>query len=95
MTEFRDDEDTHTEVTTESWGSRIGSSLGGIVVGILLIIASFPTLFWNEGRAVKTAQSLEEGGGAVVSVAVDRVDPQNEGKPLPIRCLEFPATPSS
>jgi hypothetical protein len=80
MTEFRGDEDTHTEVTTESWGSRIGSSLGGIVFGILLIIASFPTLFWNEGRAVKTAQSLEEGGGAVVSVAVDRVDPQNEGK---------------
>ena len=35
---------------------------------------------WNEGRAVRTAESLEEGAGAVVSVPADAVDPGNEGK---------------
>ena len=80
MTEDRNDEDTHTEVTTESWGDRIVSSLGGIIIGIILILVSLGVLWWNEGRAVKTARSLEEGGGAVVSVAADKVDAQNEGK---------------
>jgi hypothetical protein len=36
-------------------------------------------LFWNEGRAVRTARSLAEGEKAVVSVGADRVDPAHEG----------------
>jgi hypothetical protein len=37
-------------------------------------------LFWNEGRAVQTAQSLAEGAGAVVDVSSDSVDPANDGR---------------
>ncbi|HEY6321244.1 MAG TPA: TMEM43 family protein, partial [Thermoanaerobaculia bacterium] len=51
-----------------------------MLVGLLFFVVSFPLLFWNEARAVKTARSLSEGAGAVVSVAADRVDPGNEGK---------------
>ncbi|HAQ02119.1 MAG: hypothetical protein UV82_C0011G0093 [Candidatus Magasanikbacteria bacterium GW2011_GWD2_43_18] len=42
--------DQYTEVTKKSWGSRLGGSIGGIFFGILLFLASFAVLFWNEGR---------------------------------------------
>ena len=57
--------DSFTEVTHQSWGSRLGGAFKGIVFGIILFIVSFPLLFWNEGRAVKRHKTLEEGGGAV------------------------------
>jgi hypothetical protein len=73
-------EDSYTEVTSESWFSRIGGAFKGILLGLVLFIAAFPLLFWNEGRAVKTYKTLQEGGGAVISVPADKVDPANEGK---------------
>lgn len=72
--------DEYTEVTTQSWGSRIGGSFKGILVGVLMVVAAFVVLFWNEGRAVQTAKSLKEGAGAVVSVQAQTVDPANNGK---------------
>ncbi|KKS71718.1 MAG: hypothetical protein UV42_C0021G0013, partial [Candidatus Magasanikbacteria bacterium GW2011_GWE2_42_7] len=42
--------DQYTEVTKKSWGSRLGGSIGGIFFGILLFLAAFAVLFWNEGR---------------------------------------------
>ena len=78
-TEGNEDQEEPTEVSVENWSSRVGSSLVGIVFGVILVLASFVLLWWNEGRAVKTAQSLEEGGGAVVAVTADKVDPGNNG----------------
>lgn len=75
-------DDSYTEVTSQGWGSRIMESIKGVLVGGLFFVGSFPLLFWNEGRAVKTARSLEEGAGAVMSVPADRVDPGNQGKLL-------------
>jgi len=72
--------DSFTEVTTQSWGSRLKDSLFGIIFGLILIVGSVILLFWNEGRAVKRAQALEEGASAVVSVSSNEVDPVNEGK---------------
>lgn len=72
--------DSFTEVTSESWLGRIGGAIKGILFGLLLFLVAFPLLFWNEGRSVKTYKTLKEGGGAVVSVASDKVDPANEGK---------------
>ena len=69
------------EVTTESWGSRLGSSFKGVLTGGVLFIAAIPLLFWNEGRAVKTAKALEEGEAACVSLpSPDSIDPKYEGK---------------
>src|SRR5688572_9889170 len=51
-----------------------------VVFGVLMMTVAFPLLFWNEGRAVHTAQSLEEGRGAVVSTSSEKVDPALEGK---------------
>jgi hypothetical protein len=72
--------DSFTETTSVSWFGRIGRSIGGVVIGLLLIIAMIVLLFWNEGRAVTTARSLAEGASAVVSVDANAVDPGNEGR---------------
>ncbi|MGB5686558.1 MAG: TMEM43 family protein [Candidatus Electrothrix sp.] len=73
-------DDSFTEVTNQSWFSRIGGAIKGIIFGFILFIIAFPLLFWNEGRAVKTYKTLKEGGGAVISVLADQVDANNEGK---------------
>lgn len=72
--------DQVTITTSESWFSRLKSSIGGVLFGVLLVIASFPVLWINEGRAVKTAKGLQEGAAAVVSVDSATVDPANEGR---------------
>jgi len=69
-----------TEVTSKSWLSRIMDSIKSVLIGIVLFLASFVVLFWNEGRAVTTARSLEEGAKAVVSVDAQSVLPENDGK---------------
>ena len=70
-----------TETETISWGSRLGSSFKGMLVGIALFIVGFPVLFWNEGNSVKTAKALDEGEGACVSVeSIAKVDPEMEGQ---------------
>lgn len=71
---------TTTEVTNESCVSRLWNSIIGVGIGIILFLIAFPVLFWNEGRAVKTARGLAAGKSQVVSVSADKLDPANEGK---------------
>ena len=72
--------DAFTQVTSTSWIARLGKSILGVLIGIVLIIAAIVLLFWNEGRAVTTARSLAEGSRAVVEVGSASVDPANDGK---------------
>jgi len=72
--------DSIREVTSVSWFGRLTRSAGGIVFGLLLLVAMVIGLFWNEGRAVTTARSLEEGAGLVETVPSDRIDPAYEGR---------------
>ena len=74
--------DRVTEVTTTSWLQRLGQAIIGVLIGIAVVIGSAVLLFWNEGRAIKTAQGLTEGAGVVRSVSADRIDPDNDGKLL-------------
>lgn len=73
-------ENSFTEISTESWFSRIGSALKGILFGLLLFGVSFFLLFWNEGRTVERTQTLNEGSGAVVSISPLSIMPQNNDK---------------
>jgi hypothetical protein len=66
--------------SNSSWFSRLGKAFTGIVVGIILIIVGVALLFWNEGRAVKTYNTLKEGQGLVIDIASDSVDEGNNGK---------------
>lgn len=72
--------DSFTETTSRSWFSRIGSSLTGMLFGPVVVLIAVGLLFWNEGRAVDTARSLQEGAGLVVSVPAGAVDPTREGR---------------
>lgn len=88
---------SYQETTSVSWFGRIRRSLGGVLVGLLLIVAMVVLLFWNEGRAVTTARSLSEGAGIVVSIDPARVDPAHEGALVhasgQVRTTERPADP--
>jgi Transmembrane protein 43 len=90
--------DSFTKTTSTSWFSRLGSAIKGIVVGIILIPLALGVLFWNEGRAVKTAKSLKEGASVVRPVGIESVDPANEGKLVhisgPIVVSEDPVDPT-
>lgn len=70
--------DQFREVTQEGWISRLGGAIKGVLGGGVLFLISFPLLWWNEGRAVQTYLSLQEGRGAVVAVRPDPPDPGND-----------------
>lgn len=72
--------DSFSQTTRVSWVQRIRNAIGGVVTGLLMIIAAGGGLFWNEGRSVQTALSLAEGRGAVVAADAARVDPAHEGR---------------
>jgi Transmembrane protein 43 len=72
--------DTFTSTSTQSWGSRLFASIKSVLVGFVFFIAAFPLLWWNEGRAVQTERSLNEGAGAIVSSPADSIDASKEGK---------------
>ena len=72
--------DEFTEVTSTGWLGRVGESIKGILIGIVLFGAAFPLTWWNEGRAVTRTRSLEEGAAAMITGDVSRVDSGNEGK---------------
>jgi len=75
-----DQNENFTETTSQSWFSRLGGALGGILFGLALLPIGAALLFWNEGRAVQTARSLTEGAGMVSAVPAERADPANEGR---------------
>lgn len=72
--------DSFTTTTSESWFSRIKSSIGGIFIGLIMMLIALPVLFFNEGRAVKTSKSLKEGASAVVDVPASPINTANNGK---------------
>lgn len=72
--------DSFTVTTNTSWFSRLGSSIKGVAAGLALVLIGIGLLFWNEGRTVENIRTNAEGSAAVVSVAVDRIDPSKDGQ---------------
>ena len=72
--------DVLVETTSKSWLGRIVGGVGAIFFGLILVIAAAALMFWNEGRAARTAAALSEGAGLVVAVAPDSIDAANEGR---------------
>lgn len=69
------------EKRTISYGSRVKNSFGGIGTGIIMFLIGTCLLWWNEGRAVKTAKMLEEAQGVAVHVDdVSKLDPSLTGQ---------------
>ncbi|XP_064605666.1 transmembrane protein 43-like [Liolophura sinensis] len=76
--------DSHTRTSyrrNPTFFERVGSSLFGILAGIALLVAGSGLLFWNEGRAVQTSKSLDEGLSIVQSLRTSEVAfEENSGK---------------
>jgi len=72
--------DSFTVTSNQSWFSRLFDSIKSVLVGLVFFVGAFPLLWWNEGRAVRTARSLSEGAGSIVSSPSDSVDASKEGK---------------
>ena len=70
------------QVTTKtSYGQRLGSSFRGIGSGFLLLIVGTVLLWWNEGRAVKTARMLNRAEKVAVEMPdINSVNPEFDGK---------------
>jgi len=69
--------DSFSQITTTGYGNRIVNSLKGVVIGLILFVASFGLLYWNEGRVdlstiAKTATEI--------SSATVNTDPSLRGK---------------
>ncbi len=69
-----------TETTTTGWLSRMGSSLVGVLIGIVLLPCAIFLLSWNEGRAVTAATGLKRGLSTIIEVSADTVNTQNNSK---------------
>ena len=72
--------DSVTQTTTTSWLSRIGSSLVGVLIGIILLPIAIVLLSWNEGRAVTAAAGLKRGLNSIIEINAESLNPQNNGK---------------
>lgn len=68
------------EVSTTSWGGRIKNALVGMLFGVILIVASFYYIFWNESNGLHTEQSLEQTAQVVVSIPNSPINPNNNLK---------------
>ena len=73
-----------TEISSQSWLSRMKNAIVGVLIGIILVPGSIWLLSWNEGRSVQTYRSLSEGSGVVKPVQPGSIDPAMEGKQYPV-----------
>lgn len=69
-----------TKTTHVSYGSRLGNSLKGVVGGFAMLLIGIVLLWWNEGRAVRTAQDLKLGRKNCVETTYDKIDNELDGK---------------
>ena len=70
--------DSSTVTTNTGWLSRLGKSLGGIGLGLVLVVLGVWLLGWNEGRAVKRERALNQGAGVVQTVDANTIDPAHD-----------------
>lgn len=69
-----------TEYTRQGYFGRIGGAIAGAVAGVVFLLIAVVILFWNEGRAVRTAKMLKEAAAVVVTIDPSRVDPAGDGR---------------
>lgn len=60
-----------TETTGVGWLGRLGSSIKGILVGLVLLIVPLVMLVFNERNAVQDLKTNREISDKVVSVSAD------------------------
>lgn len=72
--------DQFVETTNTSFSGRVSQSFGGVVIGLIAFIGSFYLLAWNEGRAIRRAQTLDYGMKIVQSIPSNNINPEYNDK---------------
>ncbi len=62
------------------WESSLKFSIKNNLLGFLILLVSSIVLWFNEGRAVKTARSLDEGKEILIHIDAKKPEAKNEGK---------------
>eukprot|EP01004_Peranema_trichophorum_P003417 NODE_2406_length_1592_cov_49.918312_g2070_i0.p1 GENE.NODE_2406_length_1592_cov_49.918312_g2070_i0~~NODE_2406_length_1592_cov_49.918312_g2070_i0.p1 ORF type:complete len:466 (-),score=71.80 NODE_2406_length_1592_cov_49.918312_g2070_i0:140-1537(-) len=73
-------------VSHDSFCERMNRALCGVCCGLILIPVFCGILIWNEGRAVKTDKTLQEGKSSVVNAKCQEFNPNNNDKLVHIAC---------
>ncbi|MEK6237441.1 MAG: TMEM43 family protein [Planctomycetales bacterium] len=71
-----------TEVTNESWFSRLGNSIKSVALGFVMFLAAFPLLWMNEGCSAGKEVAYGEFKKVVKTVPADKVNSANEGQAI-------------
>jgi len=71
--------DSFTKTTSQSWFSRLGNAVTGVLVGLVFFFAAFPLLTWNEKRSVNRIRALREMAEVTRTVDPAVVAAANEG----------------
>lgn len=67
--------DQFTETTSKSWADNIGAAFSGLIIGLILFLASFAVLWNNEGSV-----NMSNVAKLSTQVSASAVDASNEGK---------------
>ena len=67
--------DRYTEVTRTGYGKKVSGAFGGVLIGLILFIASFVLLYWNEGRTDMSTVAVNSE-----AIEADVVDTSADGK---------------
>ena len=72
---------TYVETTSRSWGDRLGGSFKGIFFGIVIFIVGTGLLWWNEGRTVRSGDTIAEVQMMAGELGdISKIDPAFNGK---------------
>jgi len=61
-------QDSYTTTTTRSYGNRIGSSLKGVLIGLVIIIGAIVLIFINERNQAQKVRLMKSVADQVVSI---------------------------
>lgn len=85
-------QDSFNTTSRTSWLQRLGSSIGGVLVGLVVIVLGVGLLGWNEARSIAAIRNANESGRQVVSVAADRIDPAMNARLVHVSGTASPVT---
>lgn len=71
--------DSYRVTSRETYLQRLGNSLVGVLIGLVLIVVASALLFWNESRAVDASRGLQAGARTVASLPTPTLAPSREG----------------
>ena len=68
-----------TTTTRKSWGDKFEDAFYMCILGCILFICSFPSLWFNERRAVRTSELISKGFKICHELNSNEINPQNNG----------------